>query len=124
MIRSLVGPRAASPLLHLGLQKIARTPRPRLQVGYHLVDRSNRCRTIPAMACDSRLRAPSAPEQIVQTARLAGALQPAVAWILGNRLEIEWLLAGGIVGERLPLANLRCEAAERMPCGGLVDLVA
>jgi hypothetical protein len=77
------------------------------------------------MACEPHHAAPPAPEQPAKSARLAWSSQPAVARRLGNRLEIEWLLAGGIVGERLPLANLRCEAAERMPaCGGLVDLVA
>ena len=39
MISAVYGPGSAAPLLWLGLQKIARTPTPRLTVGYRLMPR-------------------------------------------------------------------------------------
>jgi hypothetical protein len=77
---------AAAPLLFLGLQKIARTPTPRLEVGYRIQPRYD---VLPP---------PIAPFWIAGPLTMKG-LRP-----LGQALLLDRLLAGGIVGEELPLS--------------------
>jgi hypothetical protein len=91
---------AAAPLLCLGLRKIALTPRARLAVGYKLVP-----------PIDTYVRSCEAPRVEIE------GLRP-----LGNALYLDRLLAGGIVGEALPLANLRIYAQQANPLGGCLDV--
>jgi hypothetical protein len=119
MLAPIPPPTAAAPLLFLALQKIARTPTPRLEVGYRLVDSS---------LCLQRLGGPppfAACERIV-----ARDQRP-----LGQALFLDRVLAGGIVGEFLPmhrfcpadvlpLANLCIDAGVHLPPGQLFDVKA
>ena len=96
----ILAPTAAAPLLWLGLQKIARTPRPRLAVGYRLI-----CRQPYGPGCDCG----SAP--VADPSKLP----------LGVRLRLERFLAGGIVGETLPLTLFNCRLGE---LGAQINLLA
>jgi hypothetical protein len=99
MTAPILAPTAAAPLLWLGLQKIARTPRARLAVGYRIV-------------CRNRQYAPCG----------CGATQVDVSKLpLGARLRLERFLAGGIVGEVLPLSLFNCRPGA---IGAQIDLVA
>ena len=82
---------AASPLLFLGLQKIARTITPRLAVGYRIVSRTDCHCTTPAE-------------------------RP-----LGDLLYLDRLLAGGIVGEVLPLTTIRPNCIQACHGGPLMN---
>jgi hypothetical protein len=112
VLNSILGPTAVAPNLALGLQKIARTPRARLQVGYHVVPRPGRC-----LELDCAVQPPQdRPGKFV--AFLAADWHHAQFQLrrnLGLEWEVQRLLAGGIVGERLPLSNLVCDANHR--CG-------
>ena len=128
MLSRLLGPTAAAPLLGPGLMKIARTPRARLQVGYHVVPRLGRCIPAPLSGCCEC--APAGPAKVAACLPFIPLAwrEIQVPWLrpLGVELYLDRLLAGGIVGERLPLANLICEATQRepLPPGALVDLTA
>ena len=98
---------AAAPLLWLGLQKIARTPRPRLQVGYKIMPHYIDCYT---PSCELR-RAELLPRWEVR------GIRP-----LGNALYLDRLLAGGTVGEALPLKNLQICIDQANPLGCNVDV--
>lgn len=93
---------AAAPLLFLGLRKIALTPRARLAVGYKL----------DPPPIDTYVRGCEAPHYEIR------GLRP-----LGNAMYLDRLLAGGVVGETLPLANLRLYALQYHPLGTNVDVV-
>ena len=73
-------PLLAAPMLWAGLQKIARMPTGRLPVGYKI---------IPRVAFEHPLNAPAQPRPL------------GVAWY------VDRLVAGGIVGETLPLSIVR-----------------
>lgn len=128
LLSRLLSPTAAAPLLGPGLMKIARTPRARLQVGYHVVPRLGRCIAAPLSGCCQC--APAVPAKVADCVPLIPLAwrELQVPWFrpLGVELLLDRLLLGGIVGERLPLSNLICEAAQRgpLPTGALVDLVA
>jgi hypothetical protein len=98
---------AAVPNLAYGLRKIAHTPRARLQVGYRLLPKEVDCYT-PACECD---RAQLCPHWEVR------GLRP-----LGNALLVDRILAGGIVGEALPLANLEICVDQANPLGANLDV--
>jgi hypothetical protein len=84
----------------LGLRKISYTPRARLAVGYRLEPH-----------CNTFVRADAAPRVQVR------GIRP-----LGNAMYLDRLLAGGIVGEALPLANLRIYCDRMNGLGNCVDL--
>lgn len=128
------GPTAAAPLLWLGLQKIARTPTARLAVGYHLVPRID-CPPPGAICALPFVCPPIPPGRPVEVADciadLPVHLVPRGLRPLGLGLYLDRLLAGGIVGETLPLslvclamplANLCVEAREHAPLGGMLDV--
>jgi hypothetical protein len=100
---------AAAPLLWLGLRKIALTPRARLEVGYRLIPREIDCYT-PSCVCDYR------PAELFPHQQIHG-LRP-----LGNALYLDRLVAGGTVGEALPLTNLLICADQCSPLGQHVDV--
>lgn len=100
---------AAAPSLWLGLRKIALTPRARLQVGYRLLPREIDCFT-PSCACECR------PADMFPHWQIHGLRS------LGNALYLDRLLAGGIVGEALPLTNLLISADQDCPLGQHVDV--
>ena len=111
---------AAAPLLFLALEKIARTPRPRLEVGYRVMPRYEGpvCAALPPLV--GECWAAGAP-------RLRG-LRP-----LGQALLLDRLLAGGILGEMLPLAiagdprpvaNQALDFAAAAPLGIFLDVWA
>jgi len=103
---------AAAPSLSWGLYKIAHTVTPRLRVAYHLTPRDyctfDSCRPDP---CDT------AYTQLQPRVEVRG-IRP-----LGNALYLDRLLAGGIVGETLPLTNL-CIEAGRDCLGTQIDVLA
>jgi hypothetical protein len=109
----ILGPTAAVPSLALGLQKIARTPRPRLQVGYKIVPRQP---CIPPPGCGCGVSSVNSPPQarpgafVEFLSRDFNHAQLQLIRKLGAELYLERLLAGGIVGEVLPLSNLQCDA--------------
>jgi hypothetical protein len=128
------GPTAAEPLLWLGLQKIARTPTGRLAVGYHLISRDG-CPPPGAICAPPFVGAPLPPGPPVDVADFfadhPAHLFPHGVRPLGLGLYLDRLLAGGIVGEFLPLsrvclamplANLWVEAREHAPLGGMIDV--
>jgi hypothetical protein len=125
MLSSILGTVAAAPLLSLGLAKIARTPRGRLEVGYRLVRRAIACDPNHVAEPCNRLRLaqdrPTAFVQLLATDWHHAQFQ--LRRTLGAEWAVERLLAGGIVGEWLPLANLRCEA-EQGASGQLLDIRA
>jgi len=94
MLPAIYSTTAAAPLLHAALRKICLTPRARLAVGYRIVD------------------ANSVPRTAVR------GIRP-----LGNALYLDRLLAGGIVGETLPLANQRIYVEQYQPRGQAIDVV-
>jgi hypothetical protein len=94
MLPAIYSTTAAAPLLHAWLYKISRTPRARLAVGYRIVD------------------ANSVPRTEIR------GLRP-----LGNALYLDRLLAGGIVGEAVPLANQRIAVEQYLPAGQAIDVV-
>jgi len=100
---------AAAPLLFLALRKIAMTPRARLQTGYRIEPSVDDCYT-PAVACD---RAHLLPHEQIK------GLRP-----LGNAMYLDRLLAGGIVGDGLPLANLQIYLDQCQPLGSELDVTA
>ena len=122
-----IRPLAAEPVLGLGLDKIARTPRPRLEVGYRILWRPA-CAPHAPIPCREDLcglAALNRPRISAKMGRIPGALRPAGALApLGLELYLDRLLAGGIVGEFLPLANERCEAGHRATplLGAALDL--
>lgn len=106
----------AAPLLFLALRKIAHTPRARLQVGY---------RVVPRRGCPE----PFIP---VPPAGCAGPTPIRGQRPLGAALLLDRILAGGIVGEWLPmhldrvcdarpLANRWLDAAEHPLPGICLD---
>jgi hypothetical protein len=100
MSTPILAPTAAAPLLWLGLQKISRTPRPRLAVGYRLV-----CRRGSRRGCGCGTAAAADPSK----------LPP------GARLRLERFLAGGVAGETLPLSLFNCRPGE---LGAQINLLA
>jgi hypothetical protein len=116
MSNTIAAPTAAGPLLGLALEKIARTPRARLAVGYTLV---------PHLA-------PLGPDGAWADARLKARIQPGMA------LYLDFILAAGTTGEvlplatlpatrgvdDLPLANQQIVARQYPATGGMVNLVA
>jgi hypothetical protein len=131
MIRSLVpATLRAAPLLWAGLAKIAHTPTARLPVGYHVVPRWP-CRSLvrlPALCIGEQLLAAERLAQIdenefLDLLALNGAdVPPLVGGNLGALWQLQRYIAGGIVGEVLPLANLRCEEQLCLQTGELVDV--
>ena len=111
LFAAIHAPTAAGPLLGLALAKVARTPTPRLAVGYRLLAP---CRPCP---CQAHL--------LVREA--AAGKRPAtplpMARPLGANLLLDRLLAGGHVGDTLPLANRRLDC-EREAVGRHLDLLA
>ena len=104
---------AAAPSLAWGLYKIAHTPTSRLRVGYHVVPRYD-------CAFDSArvdLTTPALAHLKPRT-EIRG-LRP-----LGNALYLDRLIAGGIVGDTLPLANLRIQLDRENLLGNQVDVLA
>lgn len=109
----------AAPLLFLALQKIARTPLARLRMGY---------RILHGCECPYPTGALGGP---IECGRLVDRnLRP-----IGNALLLDRILAGGIVGELLPmhlvcgattvpLINCQIELDAAAPLGQLVDVVA
>lgn len=95
MITALYGPSGATPLLWLGLQKIARTPTARLAVGYRLLPRHVSLGTWWYL---DRL--------------LAGGItgEPLPLWTLGAR-------------DIRPLVNQRLDAEQFAPPGSFIDVV-
>lgn len=87
---------AAVPNLALALRKISYTPTARLRSAYHLVPRY-------AQECPK--------------AEIPG-LRP-----LGNGLLLERILMGGVVGEALPLANLKICLEQDQLLGQCIDAV-
>jgi hypothetical protein len=53
MLSATLAPVSATPLLHLGLAKIARTPRPRLNIGYRVIYRPELC--LPRLSLGEKL---------------------------------------------------------------------
>ena len=113
---------AAAPSLAWGLYKIAHTQTPRLRVGYHVVPRYD-------CAFDSARVDLSAPAlaHVKPRTELRG-LRP-----LGNALYLDRLIAGGIVGDTLPLtnlsdtlplANLRIQLDRENQLGNGIDVLA
>lgn len=103
-----LSPLSASPLLFLGLQKIARTVTGRLYVGYHVVARCG---------CTRRLTRACGPRPF------------------GASLNVDRILAGGTTGEVLPLSIERTidtrpvliraiDCAAKQTLGGMLDVVA
>lgn len=103
-----LAPLSAGPLLSAGLAKIARSPIGRLAVGYHIVARCGCARRL-SHACGPR---------------------PLGAALYGDRL-----VAGGTVGETLPISIDRTldtrplivralQLAERQVVGGQLDVWA
>jgi len=104
---------AAAPSLSWGLYKIAHTPTARLRVGYHIVDR-NECRFDSA-----RFQiADPALAQLKPRVEVRG-IRP-----LGNALYLDRLIAGGIVGDTLPLSNLRIAMDRENLIGNRIDVWA
>src|SRR5438552_964509 len=120
MLAPIYPPSAAAPLLFLALEKIARTPTPRLRVGYHVTSRYGESCIASGVKHDSGAAAP----------RLK-SLRP-----LGQALYLDRLLAGGIVGDILPLsmngagldtrplANLVLDAGGNSTLGAMIDVWA
>lgn len=103
-----LAPLSAGPLLSAALFKIARSPSGRLAVGYHLV---------PRCGCSLRLSRARGPRP------------------LGAALFVDRLVAGGTVGETLPISIDRTldtrpiivralQLAERQIVGSQLDLWA
>lgn len=103
---------AAAPSLSWGLYKISHTPTPRLRVAYHVVPRDyctfDSCRLD---ACD------------VDYTQLQPRVEVRGIRSLGNALYLDRLIAGGIVGDTLPISNL-CIEASRDCLGTQIDLLA
>jgi hypothetical protein len=100
MLPAIYSTTAAAPLLHAALRKVALTPRARLAVGYRIAE------------AELRRDTNSVPRVQVR------GLRP-----LGNALYLDRLLAGGIVGEALPLANQRIFVEQYLPRGQAIDVV-
>lgn len=98
MLSAIWGPAAASPLVSLSLEHIARTPTARLGISYQIV---------PAYVLDT-VR-PEAP-----------GIVPWYAVPLGVGLYLDSLLGGGVNGQPLPLAL--CPSAA--PLGMTIDVLA
>jgi hypothetical protein len=118
LLAAIHAPTAAAPLLWLGLQKIAHTPTPRLAVGYRL---EPRCPPWSAPCCCLSVEELAARAAAGDLDRPQAPLP--VARPLGANLLLDRLLAGGTVGEALPLANRRLECERRM-AGLLLDVQA
>lgn len=117
MLCRVYAPTAAAPLLWLGLQKIARTPAPRLAVGYRLAPRVDRpCGGTFSTCLDICWHVGNVPPHLACRYLDTPVL---IARPLGENLLLERIVAGGIVGETLPLANRRLEAE----CQGLYPLI-
>ena len=131
MIKNIV-PAAlrAAPLLWAGLAKIAHTPTPRLPVGYHLVPRGPclpwyrlpGCCVGEQFLAAERLEEIDADEFLDLLALNAADVRPQLGGNLGALWQLQRFIAGGIVGEVLPLANLQCESDLCFQSGELVDL--
>ena len=119
-------PTAAGPLLWLGLQKVRRTPTARLALAYRLVPPRGCCAGSHGSPCCVRT-AEQLPDGLM-AANHAGERPRSplpVARSLGENLLLDRILAGGQVGDALPLANLRIEAmAACLPLGLLFDATA
>jgi hypothetical protein len=113
MLAPIYPPSAAAPLLFLSLVKIARTPTPRLRVGYQVTPRYPLCAERPLRPFIAHC---------VQTDKNLRRL--------GQALLLDRYLAGGIVGTELPLsiagaidtrplANLALDAAYNANANGL-----
>jgi hypothetical protein len=135
MICRLAAPTAAAPLLWLTWQKVAHTPTARLSLVYKIVPKNPcfvvrpcgppKCPEPPGVLaeCDLLCSPKCAPGKLERP--------------LGQKLLLERLLAGGILGEQLPLwlervcnglplANRCINFDERHPAaaGQMVDLLA
>lgn len=131
MIKSIVpATLRAAPLLWAGLAKLAHTPTARLPVGYHVVPRWP-CRpwfVLPGCCVGEQFLAAKRLERVdanelLDLLALNAADVPIVAeGNLGAVWQLERYIAGGIVGEVLPLANLRCEQNLCPQPGELVDV--
>lgn len=119
MLAPIQPPTAAAPLVFLALVKIARTPTARLALGYRLLARSA-CPPIASPCCDAGRMCRTVDKN----------LRP-----LGEGLLLDRLLAGGIVGQVLPLALARgCPCVplanalvvahqQAVPLGAAIDLL-
>gem|GEM_PF-2110740 len=128
MFTRILSPLAAEPILGLGLNKIARTPRPRLAVGYRLEPKAA-CNS--ASTCDLAARArapqPNARAYVEFLAQSWSHAQLQLTRTLGASLFLDRVIAGGVVGEVLPLATLRCRENNNPligPPGALIDAIA
>lgn len=129
MLAPIRPPLAAAPLLFLALQKVARTQTARLAVGYRLVPRWPAIVDVYIPADTWLIEHP----QLV-AAGVARRLADKSLHRIGEALYLDRLLAGGIVGEELPLsvllpdvivplANLRLDAERHAPPGAILDVV-
>jgi hypothetical protein len=117
MVAPIYPTSAAAPLLFLALEKIARTPTPRLYVGYH----------VSPATCAELYHRPWRAARI-------GPNTDKSTRPLGEALYLDRLLAGGIVNDNLrlnaatldtrPLANLSIDAQRNATVGMLVDVWA
>jgi len=126
MFNRIPGRLSVAPSLALGLQKIARTPAPRLAVGYHIVPRLPYCVPRLDLICECAIDVPqNRPGEFVAFLGLEWEhAQKQLEITLGEEWLLERLIAGGIVGERLPLSNILCDAYQRgpLPPGALIDV--
>lgn len=100
MLSAIWGPAAASPLVSLSLEHIARTPTARLGISYQIV-----------------------PAYVLDTVR-GGPPPGIIPWYfvpLGTGLYLDSLLGGGINGQSLPLV---LSGSGTPPLGMTIDVLA
>ena len=125
MLRPIHAATAYSPQLAVGLRKIARTPTARLTVGYRvkarwihsdgILHRAAAVGSCRAVATASRLHAINAAQAIPR----ATAIPPLP---IGAEMLVQRMVAGGIVGEALPLAVVRRDLDRRDLLGSILDI--
>lgn len=115
---------SAAPLLYLGLQKIARTPTPRLAVAYKLVPRREPYveRVVLTGRCNHSCELRKLLRQCEDAVHALAAVDDENLRPTAAAIYRDFLLAAGTVGEILPLANRRIEAQCRAPAGEIIDL--
>ena len=125
MLYRVYGPIAAEPLLHLALQRIARTPAARLGIVYNLVPRRPYPPAEIVRQAGVRHGGPVHPGEIV--AQLASRSMRGPYQLpqnLGQALYLGSILAGGVNGQTLPLSVSTCRASylPPPPVGTAVDM--
>lgn len=117
-----------APLLPLVLAKIARTPRARLSILYHLQPRCGPTRCASPKEPPAQQPRPLHPAEADNRQRWnVGALvQPLGRRALGEALLVDRLIAGGILGSTLKILDCQClpDPADAPHAGQRIDVIA